>query len=162
MTRRARRRFFTAALLALSLAIVGFAATAAAETKVDSQSSKAKLLGPLRLSLQWIGDGSFDSMGHAQVEDRKGTLHLSGRQDGTGDSAGDWLEIDGDILAIGLRDFHFKGWVETRVSYINGGNPCRREVEADFLMKPGKKYWRLQEIDNPCDIAADYVDLFPR
>jgi hypothetical protein len=162
MTRRARRRFFTAALLALSLAIVGFAATAAAETKVDSRSSKAKLLGPLRLSLQWIGDGSFDSMGQAQVEDRKGTLHLSGRQDGTGDSAGDWLEIDGDILAIGLRDFHFKGWVETRVSYINSGNPCRREVEADFLMKPGKKYWRLQEIDNPCDIAADYVDLFPR
>jgi hypothetical protein len=159
---RAERRRFTAALLALSLAAFSLAATAFAETKVDSQSSKAKLLGPLWLSLQWIGNGSLDAMGHAQVEDRDGTLHLSGRQDGTGDSAGDWLEIDGDILAVGLRDFHFKGWVETRVSYINSGNPCRREVEADFLMKPGKKYWRLQAIDNPCDVAADYVDLFPR
>ena len=48
------------------------------------------------------------------------------------------------------------------MSYINNGNPCRREVEADFLMKTGKKYWRLQAIDNPCDVAADYVDLFPR
>jgi len=42
------------------------------------------------------------------------------------------------------------------------GKPCRRDVEADFLMKPGKKYWRLQAIDNPCDAAADYVDLFAR
>ena len=162
MMRKMGRRFVVTALLSLALLSAGFAATAIAETKVDSQSSKTKLLGPLWLSLQWIGDGSFDSMGRAQVEDRAGTLHLSGRQNGTGDGAGDWLEIDGDILAIGLRAFHFKGWVETRISYINDGNPCRREVEADFLMKPGKKYWRLQEIDNPCDVAADYVDLFPR
>jgi len=156
------RRLLAVLLFALSLGTVGTAATAQAETKIDSQSSKAKLMGPLWLSLQWIGDGSFESMGHAQVEDRAGTLHLSGRQDGTGDNAGDWLEIDGDILAVGLRDFHFKGWVETRVSYINNGKPCRRDVEADFLMKPGKKYWRLQAIDNPCDVAADYVDLFAR
>ena len=161
MTVRARR-LLAVLLFALSLGTVGTAATAQAETKIDSQSSKAKLMGPLWLSLQWIGDGSFESMGHAQVEDRAGTLHLSGRQDGTGDNAGDWLEIDGDILAVGLRDFHFKGWVETRVSYINNGKPCRRDVEADFLMKPGKKYWRLQAIDNPCDVAADYVDLFAR
>jgi len=158
----ARRRFVKAGLFALLLAVADFAADALAETKVDSESSKAKLMGPLWLSLQWIGDGSFEAMGRAQVEDRGGTLHLSGRQDGTGDSAGDWLEIDGDILAVGLRDFRFKGWVETRVSYINNGKPCRRDVEADFLMKPGKKYWRLQAIDNPCDVAADYVDLFAR
>jgi hypothetical protein len=157
-----RRGFLVLLLLMSVLAGAGLAGSAVAKTKVDSQTAKTKLLGPLGLSLQWIGDGSFNSMGKAQVEDRSGTLHLSGRQDGRGGSAGDWLEIDGDILAIGLRNFHFKGWVETRVSYINDGNPCRREVEADFLMKTGKKYWRLQAIDNPCDVAADYVDLFPR
>jgi hypothetical protein len=162
MRRRLGRRAIAGLLLAFALATAGLAGSAAAATQVDSQTAKAKLLGPLWLSLQWIGDGSFNAMGKAQVEDRDGTLHLSGRQDGKGDSAGDWLEIDGDILAVGLRSFHFKGWVETRVSYINDGNPCRREVEADFLMKTGKKYWRLQAIDNPCDVAADYVDLFPR
>ena len=162
MTRRVGRRCVGAVLLALSLAIAGFAGSAGAATQVDSETARTKLMGPLWLSLQWIGVGNFESMGRAQVEDRGGTLHLSGRQEGTGDNAGDWLEIDGDILAVGLRTFHFKGWVETRVSYINNGNPCRREIEADFLMKPGKKYWRLQEIDNPCDVAADYVDLFPR
>jgi hypothetical protein len=160
MHRFARTRI-AAVLLILALAAAGVVGTAVAGTKVDSQTSKAKLTGPLQLSLQWIGDGSLNSMGRAQVDDRDGTLHLSGRQDGTGDSAGDWVEIDGDILTIGLRTFHFKGWVETRVSYINEGKPCRRDVDADFLMKPGKKYWRLQAIDNPCDVAADYVDLFP-
>ena len=162
MTRSPERRRFAGLLLALALAAAGLAGSADAATQVDSQSSKAKLMGPLWLSLQWIGVGNFESMGRAQIEDRDGTLHLSGRQDGTGDSAGDWLEIDGDILAIGLRNFHFKGWVETRVSYINDGNPCRRDIDADFLMKMGKKYWRLQEIDNPCDVAADYVDLFSK
>lgn len=162
MTRRFGRRRVGAVLLALSLAIAGLAGSAGAATQIDSETAKTKLTGPLWLSLQWIGFGNFESMGRAQVEDRDGTLHLSGRQDGTGDSAGDWLEIDGDILAIGLRDFHFKGWVETRVSYINDGKPCRRDVDAAFLMKMGKKYWRLQEIDNPCDVAADYVDLFPK
>jgi len=162
MTRSPERRRFAGLLLALALAAAGLAGSADAATQVDSQSSKVKLMGPLWLSLQWIGVGNFESMGRAQIEDRDGTLHLSGRQDGTGDSAGDWLEIDGDILAIGLRNFHFKGWVETRVSYINDGNPCRRDIDADFLMKMGKKYWRLQEIDNPCDVAADYVDLFSK
>jgi len=162
MTRSPERRRFAGLLLALALAAAGLAGSADAATQVDSQSSKAKLMGSLWLSLQWIGVGNFESMGRAQIEDRDGTLHLSGRQDGTGDSAGDWLEIDGDILAIGLRNFHFKGWVETRVSYINDGNPCRRDIDADFLMKMGKKYWRLQEIDNPCDVAADYVDLFSK
>jgi len=162
MRRGFGRRAIAGLLLAVALAVAGLAGPALAATQVDSQTAKTRLLGPLRLSLQWIGDGSFNAMGKAQVEDRGGTLHLSGRQDGKGDSAGDWLEIDGDILAVGLRTFHFKGWVETRVSYINEGKPCRRDVDADFLMKPGKKYWRLQAIDNPCDVAADYVDLFAR
>ncbi|HWA44887.1 MAG TPA: hypothetical protein VHA10_16840 [Hypericibacter adhaerens] len=149
-------------LLFVLLLAMGVAGIVHAATQVDSDSSKAKLMGPLWLSLQWIGNGSFEQMGKARVEDRDGTLHLTGRQEGRGDSAGDWLALEGDILAVGLRTFHFKGWIETRVSYINEGKPCRRDVEADFLMKPGKKYWRLQAIDNPCDVAADYVDLFAR
>lgn len=135
-----------------------------AGTEIANEAAKAKLLGPLRLSLQWIGFGNFETMGRATVEEHNGALYLSGRQDGAGDSAGDWLALEGDILAVGEREFRFKGWVETRVSYLAGGELCRRKIDGIFLMKPGKKYWRLQAMENPCagEGTVDYIDLFPQ
>ena len=100
MRRGLGRRAIAGLLLARAPAAASLTGSAVAATKVDSQTAKAKLLGPLWLSLQWIGDGSFNSMGKAQVENRNGTLHLSGRQDGSGDSAGDWCDDCGDRGAV--------------------------------------------------------------
>ena len=37
-----------------------------------------------------------------------------------------------------------------------------RDGAFTFLKKGKRKYWRMQSIDNPCDLAADYVDLYLR
>ena len=50
----------------------------------------------------------------------------------------------------------------TRVSHIAGGAECRRHGTFHFATKVGRKYWRMQEMDNPCDDATDYVDIYFR
>ena len=31
-----------------------------------------------------------------------------------------------------------------------------------FKTKAGRKYWRMQEMDNPCEAVTDYVDIYFR
>jgi hypothetical protein len=31
-----------------------------------------------------------------------------------------------------------------------------------FKITGKRKYWRMQQFDNPCDEAADYVDIYFR
>lgn len=49
-----------------------------------------------------------------------------------------------------------------QISHINGGEPCVREGEMTFAITRKRKYWRLQEMQNPCDTATDYVDIYFR
>jgi len=48
------------------------------------------------------------------------------------------------------------------IEYIAAGAECKREGRFTFKTKGGRKYWRLQEMDNPCDQATDYVDIYFR
>jgi hypothetical protein len=52
--------------------------------------------------------------------------------------------------------------VTTQISHINEGKPCERTGILNFRITGKRKYWRLQQIDNPCDQAADYVDIYFR
>ena len=48
----------------------------------------------------------------------------------------------------------------TRVSFIAGGMRCARKGEFVFEVKGNRKYWRLQQMLNPCESVTDYVDVY--
>jgi hypothetical protein len=144
----------------LSLFVFTVSAFAQEEkTVVNDARARTMLLGRHKLSLQWI---SWDYFGTATVTNRGGVFYLKGSQRGRAAASGDFLTIDGRITQIDAREFSFSGKIVTRISHINGGRPCEREGDFTFRITGKRKYWRMQEIDNPCDTAADYVDIFLR
>jgi hypothetical protein len=143
----------------LILAIFCLSTFAQQKTVIRDAKAKAMLLGKHRLSLQWI---SWDYFGAATVTERNGRLSIVGRQDGRGRSRGDYLTINGVITSISAREFKFDGKIVMRISHINNGEPCAREGEMTFRITGNRRYWRLQEMDNPCDSVTDYVDIFFR
>lgn len=127
------------------------------KTVVRSAKAKAMLLGKHRLSLQWI---SWDYFGTATVVEKSGVLYLKGEQKAR--KGEDYLKVDGAITQVDAKEFKFNGKIDMLVSHINGGKPCSREGEMTFRITGTRKYWRLAEMNNPCDTAADYVDVFFR
>jgi hypothetical protein len=127
------------------------------KTVVNDARAKAMLLGRHRLSLQWI---SWDYFGAANVTQRGGVLYLKGSQKQRGGT--DFLTVDGIITSVDAKEFSFTGKIIMQISHINGGKPCVRDGDFTFRITGKRKYWRMREIDNPCDEAADYVDIFFR
>ncbi len=117
--------------------------------------AKQMLLGKHLLSLQWI---SWDYFGAATVTNKDGVFYLKGEQKERKGS--DFVKIDGVITEINEKDFKFDGTIFTQISHINSGEPCTRTGEMTFAVKGSRKYWRLQEMDNPCDAVTDYVDIY--
>jgi hypothetical protein len=115
------------------------------------------LLGSHRFSLQWI---SWDYFGTATVTNRGGTLYLKGEQKQRNGS--DYVRIDGKITEVNAKSFKFDGTIVTRVGSINNGKACTREGAMTFKVTGSRRYWRLAEMDNPCDGVTDYVDIFFR
>jgi hypothetical protein len=130
---------------------------APAKTVVNDAAARMKLLGVHRFSLQWI---SWDYFGRAAVTEKNGTLFIKGEQRGR--SNDDYVTMDGRITRVDAKEFTFEGDVITRVSHINKGEPCKRSGEMIFRITGNRRYWRLQQMDNPCDEAADYVDIYFR
>jgi hypothetical protein len=126
-------------------------------TRVNDRAAAAMLLGRHKLSLQWI---SWDYFGTVDIANRGGVYNVKGRQKGRGN--GDLLTIEGNVVSIDAKQFIFEGTIVTTVSHINGGQPCTRQGDFTFKITGKRKYWRMQEIDNPCDEAADYVDIYFR
>lgn len=141
----------------LFLAVLNSFGFAQDKTVVNDANAKTMLLGKHRVSLQWI---SWDYFGAATVTNKNDVLSLEGEQKQRGGT--DYLKIDGIILSIDKNEFAFKGTIVTRVSHINNGEACKREGEMVFAIKGKRKYWRLQEMDNPCEGVTDYVDIFFR
>lgn len=141
----------------LVLVILCAAAYAQTRTEINSGQAAKMLLGRHKLSLQWI---SWDYYGTANVVNTKGVYRLKGEQKGRGNS--DLLTVEGVITSIDAKEFVFEGKIVTQVSHINGGEPCVREGTFTFRITGKRKYWRMQQIDNPCDQAADYVDIYFR
>ena len=142
-----------------SILLFIFAGSAVAQTKtiVKDERAKRMLLGKHLVSLQWI---SWDHFGKAAVTEKKGVLYLKGSQKGRENS--DFVKIDGRITVVDKKEFQFVGTIVTQVSHIFDGKPCKREGEMTFRITGKRKYWRLQQIDNPCDGVADYVDIYFR
>lgn len=132
-------------------------AMAQERTKVNSAAAARSLLGRHMLSLQWI---SWDYFGAATVTNTGGVYRIKGEQKGRGNS--DFVRIDGYITSIDAKEFAFDGTIITQISHINGGEPCTREGEFVFRITGKRKYWRLMQMDNPCDPVTDYVDIYFR
>ncbi|HEX8737312.1 MAG TPA: hypothetical protein VF721_18410 [Pyrinomonadaceae bacterium] len=149
------KKIIRASVLILSVLVVS--SFAQEKTAVNDASAKAMLLGRHRLSLQWI---SWDYFGAANVTQRNGVFYLKGSQRQRGGT--DFLTVDGIITSIDAKEFSFSGKIVTQISHINGGKPCVRDGDFTFRITGKRKYWRMRQIDNPCDEAADYVDIFFR
>lgn len=143
-------------LIALFVVWSTFPVAAQERTVVNDNGAAKMLLGRHMLSLQWI---SWEKFGTAVVTNKLGVYGLEGEQRGPG---GDYLKIAGMIVSIDAREFKFQGTITTRVSHINNGQPCERQGDFTFKVTGKRKYWRLQEMDNPCDEATDYVDIYFR
>ncbi|MDQ3801486.1 MAG: hypothetical protein M3384_18850 [Acidobacteriota bacterium] len=151
------KKIIWTSLLIISVFGVSAFAQQREKTAVSDAKAKAMLLGRHKLALQWI---SWDYFGAANVTERGGVLYLKGNQRQRGGA--DYLTVDGRITSVEAKEFSFSGKIITRVSHINGGEPCVREGDFTFKITGKRKYWRLQQIDNPCEAVADYVDIFFR
>ena len=141
----------------LLCAVCAFSVFAQEKTVVNDANARAMLVGRHKLSLQWI---SWDYFGTASVVNRGGVLYLTGEQKSRKDS--DFVKIDGVITSIDEKEFKFDGTITTQISHIASGEPCERTGEMTFRITGKRKYWRLQEMDNPCDGVTDYVDIYFR
>ena len=139
------------------LAVFSSLVFAQEKTVVGDANAKKMLLGKHLLSLRWIG---WDYFGTANITNKAGVLYLKGEQKERGGS--DFVKIDGTIMSIDKKEFKFDGTIVMQISYINGGKPCMRSGEMTFAITGKRKYWRMQEMTNPCDEAVDYVDIYFR
>ena len=146
-------------LMAALIAASCLTAVAQETTKINDRSAAGTLLGRHMLSLQWV---SWDYFGAATVTDRYGVYTIRGEQKGRGESASDFVTVSGTITSIDAKEFAFTGKITTQVSHINRGQPCVREGEFTFKVTGKRRYWRLQQMDNPCDPVTDYVDIYFR
>lgn len=111
------------------------------------------LLGSHNCSLQWISWKQFGKCTFSLEGDK---LVCRGGQR-IGD---DYLEIDGTIEVVNPLHLRFTGTIKTRISYIVSGREVVREGTYNFKVRGKRKYWRMQEINNPADGCADYVDIY--
>lgn len=145
-------------IVALAIFLVCLSVSGQPRTDVNDATAARMLLGGHKLSLQWV---SWDYFGIATVTNRRGTYSIKGEQKGRGKST-DLVRIDGTIISIDPKEFTFRGKIVTQVSHIYGGKPCVRDGEFTFKITGKRRYWRLQQMDNPCDPVTDYVDIYFR
>lgn len=145
--------------IGLLFVLLTFAASLSAQSRTDIKNASAAkmLLGRHKLSLQWI---SWDYFGTANVTNSRGVYRIKGEQKGRGNT--DFVKIDGSIKSIDAKEFVFEGTIVSQISHINDGQPCTRDGEFIFKITGTRKYWRLMQMDNPCDPVTDYVDIYFR
>lgn len=107
-------------------------------------------------SLQWISWKKFGSLSLERNPD--GTLNCTGGQKST--TSDDYLKLDGVISVINPLHLKFKGKIITCVSHINNGETVVRDGEYNFTVAGQRRYWRLQEMNNPRDRCCDYIDIY--
>ncbi|WP_156503486.1 MULTISPECIES: hypothetical protein [Eikenella] len=116
-------------------------------------AAESSLLGRHMFSLQWV---SWERFGTATIRRGSNGLEINAYQA----LDGNYVKLDGLIEIIDRRHFYFTGNVITRVSYLNNGQACERSGTFLFQAKDARRYWRMQPIGNPCDNAADYIDIY--
>ena len=115
------------------------------------------ILGKHMCSLQWISWKQFGSVTISQDSDT-GIVFIKGGQKSKTNS--DYLEIDGTLTVINPLHLRFEGEITTCVYHINDGKPVKRKGTYNFTVAGQRRYWRMQEMNNPADNCCDYVDIY--
>ncbi len=115
------------------------------------------ILGKHMCSLQWISWKQFGSVTISQDSD-SGIVFIKGGQKSKTNS--DYLEIDGTLTVINPLHLRFNGEITTCVYHINDGKPVKRKGTYNFTVAGQRRYWRMQEMNNPKDRCCDYVDIY--
>ena len=129
---------------------------------VNSQSEKTNnllekdLIGEHALTLQWIG---WDFPGTVDFYYKDDAIVCVGEQRSR-ENDQDLIEIRGTINIVNEKEFLFKGIIVTKIDFINNGEECIREGEFTFKISGKRKYWRMQEMGNPCEDVVDYIDIY--
>ena len=121
-------------------------------------TTEQRVLGRHMLSLQWI---SWDYFGYCDIKKQAdGTMTCKGEQ--LSKENDDYLRIDGTIEIVDAKHLKFTGTIAMRIYHINNGEECLREGTFDFVATDNRRYWRMQQMKNPCDECTDYVDIYFR
>jgi hypothetical protein len=129
-----------------------------AKTVVNDPVAAAQLIGKHKFQLHWISWGKWKDLADLNVTNRQGTFGFKARQA----KGSDYVEIEGTVVKVEAKEFTFQGRIVTRVSYKHEGKPCERNGEMTFRITGKRRYWRLVEMQSPCDETTDYVDIFLR
>lgn len=158
-------------IVALLVALLLIPTAASAQKRRGSRARKPvaasnlttlerKVVGKHMLSLQWISWEYFGTCNITKQAD--GTLRCTGEQLSRGDDSriGDYLKIDGTVRIVSALELEFTGTIRTKIYHINNGEEVVRDGTFTFLSTQGRKYWRLQQMQNPADDCTDYVDIY--
>jgi len=145
-------------LIAVSVTVSAQTTAPSTKTVVNDPVAAAQLIGKHKFQLHWISWGKWKDLGDLVVINRQGTFGFKARQA----KGGDYVEIEGTVVKVEAKEFTFQGRIVTRVSYKNEGKPCERHGEMTFKITGKRRYWRMQEMQSPCDETTDYVDIFLR
>lgn len=138
------------------------------EAKYETLSAlERKIVGKHMLTLQWI---SWESYGTVVIKkEADGTLSCRGEQRARNCRKGveqgnidndDYVMLNGTIDIIDANHLIFNGEIREKVYHINNGEEVLRSGTYNFVTKEKRKYWRMQEIENPIDNCADYIDIY--
>jgi len=123
----------------------------------EATELKEKLLGTHNMRLQWVHFDNASSFGKAVFAEQNGVLTLNGE---LRNEKGNYVTLEGTVTAITPRNFVFEGKVVTRVDHIAEGKPCEREGKFTFRISGNRPFYRMKEMENPCDTATDYIDIY--
>lgn len=123
---------------------------------IKDKAARKKLVAKHGLSLQWV---ESKPKGTVNIWDDGGFLRIEGEQ--REPATGNFVKVEGWLTRVEAKQFKMRGRIVTQTTHIYGGKECAREGDFTFLIKGGRKFWRLQEMTNGCDGSGvvDYVDI---
>lgn len=147
-------------LLALGLALSPLAAQALepavpAARPLDAYA-RQQLLGEHKLTVQWIGWDDLAQAGRVRIDPAGAVLAVMGTQVGEDKR----LDIAGHITALVEDGFVFEGAITLQGMEGPGSETCVRSGRMHFTTRGIRQYWRLQQMDSPCGMGTDYVDIY--
>jgi hypothetical protein len=142
-------------VMALALLGLSMPLNAQAESIASSKTANTlekRLLGKHLFSLQAI---SREKFGSAKISREDGALHIEASQT----LKDECVILNGTITIVDDSEFIVDGTLVTRIRFYNDGNICERNGKFNFKATGNRKYWRLQQMEDPCYHTADFPDM---
>ena len=140
--------------------------TAKTEKYAYLNDVERKVLGKHMLSLQWL---SWKYFGYVNITKQPdGTITCRGEQlarnckdaDNDCKTNDDYIKLDGVIDIVDASHLIFVGEIRQKIYHINNGEEVLRKGTFNFVATGNRKYWRMQEMENPVDECVDYIDIY--